>query len=472
MIRRGRRNSYKMLFKMCFMAAIVYGGYAVYGRNAFFDYNKFIENSMLKEHNFNTKVEEVVSPRYKIKSFLFEDKTNPIVAVSFMFKNSGYASEDANKSGIANLLSEMLVSGAGKYNDEQFKETLEDNAISISFSSNKDDFFGSLLTTVENKELAFGMLKDVLESPRFENDDLLRAKQQLLESLRQQSEQPEAILRLEFAKELYGNHPYGRNPLGKKETIGKISADDLRDFMKRNFAKSNLIVGVAGDISADEVGAWLDKVFGKLPDSANMNFVRKPEINFMKKNKDIQLTTAQNIAMFAVDGVGRNDADFYPLYVANFIFGGSGLMSRLSLAARENEGLTYSIWTTMSLADKSPLIVGSFSSTPKKFNEVLEILYQKWHDFATNGATSQEVDEAKKYLIASFNLRFAAISDIAEMMMLMQRDNLGADFLQKRNNYVRDVSLEQVNKAAAKYYNADKLVRVNIGMFADESKEH
>ena len=446
MIRRGRRNSYKMLFKLLFMAVIVYSGYAIYERNTFLDYDKFVENSILNGHNFNTKVEEVISHRYKIKAYLFENKTNPIVAMSFMFKNSGYASEDDNKSGITNLLNEMLVSGAGDYNDEQFKERLEDNAVSIGFSSNKDDFFGSLLTTVENKELAFDMLKDVLERPRFESDDLLRAKQQLLEALRQQSEHPESVLRLEFAKELYGNHPYGRNPLGKKGAIEKIYDNDLRDFMRRNFAKSNLIVGIAGDIGPDEVGIWLDKIFGKLPDSANMNFERKPDVNFMEKSKDIQLTTSQNTAMFAVEGVGRNDVDFYPLYVANFIFGGSGLTSRLSLAARENEGLTYSIWTTMSLADKSPLIVGSFSSTPKKFDEVVEILYQKWHDFATNGASSQEVDEAKKYLIASFNLRFAAISDIAEMMMLMQKDNLGADFLQKRNNYnqhIFDLCIQQ-----------------------------
>jgi len=138
----------------------------------------------------------------------------------------------------------------------------------------------------------------------------------------------------------------------------------------------------------------------------------------------------------------------------------------------ENEGLTYSIWTTMGLADKSPLIIGSFSSTPEKFDDVVQIMLQEWRNFATKGATALEVEEAKKYLIASYNLRFAAVSDIAEMMMLMQRDNLGVDFLQKRNNYVRDVSLEQVNRVAAQYYNTEKLVRVNIGVFAEENKEH
>jgi len=472
MVRRGRRNSYGILLKIVLAAVFVYFGYSIYEKNAFLNLNEFVEKSELNGRNFNTKVEEVVSPRYKIKAYLFEDKTNPIIAMNFMFKNAGYASEDENKLGIANLAEEMLISGAGELSDEQFKEQLEDNAISIGFYTEKDDFAGSLLTTVENKEIAFEMLKNVLEKPRFESDDLLQAKQRLQEALRQQSEHPESVLRLEFNKELYGNHQYGRNPLGKKDTIDKITDQDLRDFMKRNFAKSNLIVGVAGDITVDELGAWLDRIFGGLPESANMNFVRNPDIDFVAKNKDIQLTTAQNTAMFAVEGVSRNDADFYPLYVANFILGGSGLTSRLSLAARENEGLTYSIWTTMGLADKSPLIIGSFSSTPEKFDDVVQIMLQEWRNFATKGATALEVEEAKKYLIASYNLRFAAVSDIAEMMMLMQRDNLGVDFLQKRNNYVRDVSLEQVNRVAAQYYNTEKLVRVNIGVFAEENKEH
>ncbi len=472
MVRRGRRSSYSILFKIVFVAIFVYCGYLFYEKNAFLNLDRFVEKSILNGRNFNTKVEEVVSPRYKIKAYLFEDKTNPIVAVNFMFKNAGYAGEDESKLGIANLAEEMLLSGAGELDDEQFKEKLENNAITIGFSAGKDDFSGSLLTTVENKEIAFEMLKSIFEKPHFKNDDLLQAKQRLQEALRQQSEYPESILRLEFNKELYGSHPYGRNPLGKKDTIEKVTPRDLHDFMKRNFAKSNLIVGVAGDISADELGAWLDSIFGGLPENTNINFVRKPDINFIAKNKDIQLTTAQNIAMFAVEGVSRNHEDFYPLYVANFILGGSGLTSRLSLAARENEGLTYSIWTTMGLADKSPLIIGGFSSTSEKFDEVVQIMLQEWRNFAAKGATAYEVEDAKKYLIASYNLRFAAISDIAEMMMLMQRDNLGVSFLQKRNDYVRNVSLDQVNKVAAKYYNVEKLVKVNIGMFADKNKEH
>ena len=98
-------------------------------------------------------------------------------------------------------------------------------------------------------------------------------------------------------------------------------------------------------------------------------------------------------------------------------------------------------------------------------------MQREWNDFSKNGATASEVREAKDYLIASYNLRFAAISDIAAIMAYMQRDNLGRDFLQKRNDYVKAVSVEQVNAVAAKYFDNNKLARVNIGNFMKEFKE-
>ena len=299
-----------------------------------------------------------------------------------------------------------------------------------------------------------------------------RAKRRLQEVLRLQQEHPKKVLALEFAKKIYGEHPYGRNPFGKKETIEKLSSNDLRDFIKKCFAKNNLLIGVAGDISADELGIVLDDIYGALPEKANLNFVRKADINFMAKTEDIQLTTAQNIAMFAVEGVTRKHKDFYPLYIANFIFGGAGLNSRLSIAARENEGLTYSIGTALQLYDKASLVTGSFSSTPKNFDKVIKILQNEWDLFANKGVSLKEFDEAKKYLIASYNLRFASIANIADIMLHIQKSDLGIDFLQKRNEYVNNVSLEQVNEAAKKYFDSKKIIRVNIVNHKNNNEEH
>ena len=471
MIRRGRKNSYRVLRRILLVAALIYAVYYAYGRWFGFNPERILENSLLKSQNFEAEVQEVVSPRYKIKAYLYQDKTNPIVAMSFIFKGAGWSSEAVNQAGISALLEQLLLSGAGKYDEEKFAEILEDKAITINFSSGKDDFSGGVLATKENSAAAFDLLKTVLRTPRFETQDINRAKLQLLEALKQQQEQPGQILSLAFAKEIYGTHPYGRNPLGSAHTVKKLVRADLVDFMQKAFTRENLIVGVAGDITTNELSHLLDDIFGYLPENMKLNEVSTIGTDFVAKNKDIQLTTAQNIAMFAVLGAARTAPDFYPLYVANFIFGGSGLNSRLSQAARENEGLTYSIGTGLGLDDKLPLVVGSYSATPANFDRVGDILLREWRDFAKNGATTSEVMAAKDYLIASYNLRFASIADIAAILAYMQRDNLGRDFLEKRNEYVNAVTLEQVNDAAAQYFDESKLIQVNIGDFMKNSNE-
>ncbi len=81
------------------------------------------------------------------------------------------------------------------------------------------------------------------------------------------------------------------------------------------------------------------------------------------------------------------------------------------------------------------------------------------------GVSEEELAEAKDYLIASYNLRFASIDTISAILVYMQKDNLGLDFLQKRNDYVRQVKLKDVNRVAREYFNPEKMIFVNVGSF-------
>ena len=125
MIRRGRKNSYRVLRRILMVAALIYAAYYAYGRWFGFNPEQILENSLLKTQNFEAEVQEVVSPRYKIKAYLLRDKTNPIVAMSFIFKGAGWSTEAAEQAGISALVEQLLLSGAGKYDEEQFADILE-----------------------------------------------------------------------------------------------------------------------------------------------------------------------------------------------------------------------------------------------------------------------------------------------------------------------------------------------------------
>ena len=435
-----------------FGALLVAGAYFGYKTYFCFNPDRLVANSVLKEKTFDTKVQEVVSPKYKIKAYLFEDDTHPIIAVNFLFKNAGYAGNEEKKDGLAQMAASLLDDGTEKLNRVAYREELEKYAININFAAGRDDMSGALLTTKAQSGRAFGLLKDMLLTPRFDEEDINQVRQELLMGLKIQKEQPQSVLSLVANKELFGRHPYAKNPLGEAKDITKISRADLVSYVKDHFTRSNLIVSVAGDISASEVGKMLDNVFGDLPENGKMAFIRNADVDFAGQDINIAKDLPQSIAFFVVPGVTRQSEDFYPLYVANDILGGSGLTSRLSLAAREKEALTYGVYTYMSLAEKAPLIGGSFSATPENFAKVKEIVNKEWKKIADKGVKKQEFEAEINYLLASYNLRFASISNIAEILSAMQKENLGIDFLQKRNDYIRNIKLQDVNMAAKKYF--------------------
>ena len=464
-----RRIYHKKRFNLSFLTwplvilLVVWGGVFMYKKFEFSPQD-LVDNSVLRGRSFAAKVQEAVSTEGKVSAYLLEDKTNPIISIDFIFKGAGTAADASDAQGLAKFTVAMLKNGTKNYSAQKFKERLEELAVRISFSVDNDDFSGRLVTPKENAAEAYALLQEVLSAPRFAPKDMQRTKAEFRFLRQKQREHPASELGLVFKEEVYNLHPYGRNPLGEEKAVEAFTAKDLRQMMQKRFAKSNLIVGIAGDITAAEASEALTAVFGALPEKAEVNFVREAEVNFDNRVRNVARDSKQIIALSAMAGVSRKDADFYPVYIANYIYGGAGLNSRLAQAVREKQGLVYSISSDLGLNDKSNVILSSFSTSPQNFAEVKALVAAEKQKFAQKGVKEAELQQAKDYLIASYNLRFASIDGISLMLALMQKDNLGIDFLQKRNDYIKEVSLEEVNRAAAKYFGGNEIA-ANIGNF-------
>lgn len=452
------------LFKFCiFMACVAvlcWGGRFFYASYRF-NPQKLVENSVFKEATFHADVKEIVS-RGGIKAYYFEDRTNPIISVRFRFKNAGTAFDESGLFGISQMTAALLTEGAGNYSSRKFKDLLDQNAISLSFSSGYDDLSGSLLTLKKNQKIAYRLLRLALTEPLFDSDNIRAVREQMLTLLKQQKEFPDSALALAWGKEIFGQHPYGRNPVGEIADIQNITRGELEDFVKSHFNRKNLLVGIAGDLSEDEAKKMLDQVFGALPEAGSQIFVDNASVNWTKRELNLSRPLAQNIATFTAPGVKRSDVDFYPLYIANEIFVGQGLTSRLSKALREDRGLTYGVYAYLSIQDKAQLIKGGFSSTPENFEEAQSLLLKEWEKMGKYGVSDEELEQTKNYLLSSYNLRFASLENIAETLVAMQEENLGVDFLTKRNSYIRAVTLEQVNQVAKKYFDPNRLIWVSF----------
>jgi len=456
-MRRFRRHKNALgLLLLQLVAVCLAAGFVFYLVEKYFitpqlDPEKIMAESVLKEKSF-TKIPKEVQTPSGIKFWLIEDPDSELISMSFYFTNSGRAYDPSGKSGRAVMYAENVFFGAGDRNREEFAETLSLNGIALHLQAERDDLAGSLTTPAVSRNLAFEMLHDVLSQPHFEQKHLETSKQQLLELLKIQKEKPQQVLQLAFFADLFGDHPYARNPLGEAADIKKLSRLDLLNYAKENLTRRHLIIGIAGNVSAEEAGRLIDQAFAFLPLTGGNPALPAPKTRFSAEKLQIQRDGAQVNGIFAAPGTLRQSADFYPLYVANHIFGGSGLNSRLSIEAREKEGLTYGIYTYLVMDENAPLIVGGYATTPDKHEALEQILTTQWLKFASDGVTKNELEKAKNYLLASYNLRFKTTAGLSQILSEMQKYNLNLDFLQKRNDYIRNISLEDVNRAAAKYY--------------------
>ncbi len=406
-------------------------------------------------------VVKVVSPG-GIEAWLVSDHINPIINVRFAFKG-GASLDPVGKEGLASMASSLIDEGAEDLDSQSFQRLLEDLSVTIRFSAGRDTFSGRLQTLSENRDQAFDLLRKALNAPRFDDEPVNRIRAQILAGLRSDLEDPDTVAGLTLAKEIFPNHPYGWPVDGTLETIKAITADDLKAFVSERLARDNLIVAVVGDIKPDELSRRLDEVFASLPATSKPSTVAaaKPQIN--GQVKVVNMKVPQSAIVFAQKGPKRGDVDFYSVFVLNHILGGGGFTSRLYDEIREKRGLAYSIGSYLYPLEHVGLIRGYGGTANKRVDETLKVLKSEWQKMADDGVNKEVLADTKTYLTGSFPLRLTSSGRIAAILVSMQLEGLGIDYLDRRNGYIEAVTLKEVNRVAKSLLDPENLVVVVVG---------
>lgn len=411
-----------------------------------FDAEKILKQSVLQERTFQGTAKEISVSDGKIKAFFMEEHSVPLVAVSFSFKHAGKAYEP--KDGVSLLAESALLDGAGKYNRYELREIMKEKGIKISVLVNNDTLDFSFSYVKKFAKEAQDVIKAVMYNPHLKTEDLNLTRKQLEALRQQQAENPRYHLRKLVNNDFYGKHPYGKENIPAFQVMNKLTAQDIRNYLTRAMGADNLNIGIAGDVTEKEAKELMENVFAPLAQKKGGFEMDVFVPDFAKgaayTNVDF---SAQSFVLTVAPGVKRLDKDFYPLYVADYVFGGSGFVSRLYRAVREKEGLTYGIYSYFSNSDAFDGWYISFSATPDKVPQALDIMQKVYAEFYQNGLTEEELKQAKNALLSSFNLRFVSLFNIAEMLKQMQQQNLGIDFLQKRQGMIEALELDVVNDA-------------------------
>ena len=403
-------------------------------------------------------IEKIVSPS-GIPAWLVREQTVPLVTLNYAF-HGGSSQDPADKSGTANLTADLLDEGAGDLDSKTFHERMENHAIELGFRVGRDEFHGSLRALNEHRDEAFELLRLALTAPRFATDDVERVRGQELSGLLRDTTNPNNVASNQWWAAAFPNHPYGRESKGTVETLPRVTADDLRDYVRRVFARNELTISIVGDVDVKTAGQLIDRAFGSLPAKNDLRPVAEIKPRGMGRRIVINLDVPQAVVNFGGLGLARNDPDFMAGYIVNHILGGGSFSSRLYREVREKRGLAYGVSDSLVWFKRAAVIIGGTATQADRTSDALAIIEAETKRMAEEGPTPEELAAAKSFLKGSYALSLDTSAKIAAQLTQIQLDNLGVDYVQRRSALIDAVTIEDAKRVAKRLYGGGMLVTV------------
>lgn len=405
-----------------------------------------------------TTIERVVSPG-GIEAWLVREPAVPLIAMDFAMEGGGNQ-DPAEKPGVGHMAASALDEGAGDLDSRAFQERMDRSAIELGFRAQRDDFRGSLRVLRDRRDEGFELLRLALNEPRFDPDAVERMREQMLSALRRETTSPNDIATRLWWRTAFPDHPYGRPLNGTLESVPLITRDDLKAYVGRVLARDKLKIGVVGDIDAATLGPLLDKVFGALPAKGNRMAVAPARMDAAGRKLYVDLKVPQAVLSFGGTGVARKDPDFFAAFILNHIMGGGSFSSRLYREVREKRGLVYGVYTYLLPLDQTALLMGNTQTRADKADETLDLIQSEIRTLIDSGPTADELDKAKSYLKGAYALNFDTSAKIAGQLVQIQLDDLGMDYIDRRNGMIDKVSLDDIKRVAKRLLDGGMLVTV------------
>ena len=406
-------------------------------------------------------IQEVVAAS-GLKAWLVEDHSLPIVTLRFAFPG-GAALDPPGKGGTAVMAASLLDEGAGPYDTIIYHQLLSDLSGELGFSVGHDWLTGSLRMLKRNLKETTELLRLAVNEPRFAPDAMERIRAGTLASLMRQARSPRSLSGRLWMRDAFEDHPYGAASEGTEKSVAAVTRVDLTNFATAAFRRDGLVIAAVGDITPEELRGVIDHVFGQLPagqPAFPIADARPADDGALVISR---AAVPQSVVTFGQAGPKRDDPDWYAAYVLNDILGGGGFRGRLMKEIRDKRGLAYGVSTALMPLRHAGLILGSVASANNRIAESVALIRQEWQRMRDQGPTQAELDDAKRYLIGSFPLTLDSTQHIAAVLVQLQQDKLGIDYLDRRAELIGSVGLDQARVLAKKLFDPAKLSFAVVG---------
>lgn len=393
--------------------------------------------TVLSRANFN-------SPTLSIKGYL----------------HSGSLFDPEDKLGTAYLTAFGLMTGTANHDFQSLYNEIESIGASLSFSSGTLTTSFSAHCLSEDLPLILGLVSDCLRSPTFPEKEFNRQKTQMLTALAIRAQDTNAMASLLFDQIVYAGHPYQHPEEGYTETVQAIHRDDLVDFYQRTYGPKKMAVVIVGAVDPQHavdavnqaLGDWTNPIQQQLPDIPSIESLQ----NRTQKTLNIPGKSQADIVMGS-HAPDRLSPDFHALRIGNNILGEFGMMGRLGQRVREDAGLAYYAYSSLSISVGPGAWEMIAGVNPANIAETIALITEEVRSFVTEPVTEEELSDSKSFFLGRMPLLLESNSGVAISLLNIEHFNLGLDYFLQYPKHVQAITRADVLESSRKYLDPDRL---------------
>jgi len=392
----------------------------------------------------------------------------PVLAVQ-AFVTAGMLFEPEEKAGLSALAGDLLDEGVddGKgrvLSAGQLLEAIE--FVGGQFEAGPSGAEAKVLS--EHASLAFDLVRDVLRYPSFPEERVERLREDQLAEIEAMDDDPQQLARRIFYEAAFRGHPFHRPSVGYSKSVEKLTREDVAGWHRRFFRPENTIVAVAGDVDPERALAEVRARFGDWKGPGEWQPPKPPVPQRQPEPRRVFRTYASSQLRVHLGHVGidRASPDWFALRVLETVLCSSpGFTNRLARTVRDAEGLAYDV--AGSITAGAGIVAGPFQVVlgveAKDKDRGLDLVMVELRKFVADGPTAEEVEDARRYLLASFVSSWETTDDLASYLIEVRRYALGWDFPDRFTREISAVTPEAVRRAAEKHLDLKNLTVVGVG---------
>ncbi len=380
---------------------------------------------------------------------------------------AGSRYETRSINGIAHFLEHMFFKGGERYPDQRAVATAIDGAGGEFNAFTGDEYVGYYVKLAKDKVgIAFDVLSDMLMNAKFDKAGLERERGVILEEYNMYEDTPMRRIWDVFKLLMLGDNPLGWSTIGLKPVIKSVQRRDFVSYKNKLYTSPNIVVSVAGNISADQVKKLVKKYlpYGKSVKKNKPLPCRSTDV--AKKNKIVYKKTEQAHLVVGVPTFGYNHKDRYVAEVLAAVLG-NGMSSRLFTSVRERLGLAYYVGATTNHYADTGFLVARAGVDVKRIDLAIRTILNEFKEISKEKVPDKELTKAKDFLNGRMVLDFEDSSEVAIGfgMQELLRNKMEPIEVMKRK--IQAVTANQVLKLAKRIFKDDRLTLAVIGPYKE-----